>query len=181
MERTRDVKRIFQGRVLNLEVLEVELDDGTISTREIVRHVGAVGVLARRADGAFLFVRQYRKAVEAEAIEVCAGLLEAGETPADAARRELREETGHRAARLVRLGTLWSSPGYTDEAVEVFFADCEDGIAEATRPDEDERVETLALQAEEVEDFIRHNRIRDAKTIAAWTLYRLRSADTCRE
>jgi len=175
-ERTRKTEPIFAGRILRLERLEVELDDGRSAVREIVRHRGAVGVLPRLPDGRFLLVRQYRKAVEAAAIEVCAGLLDPGESPETAARRELLEETGRRARRWVHLGRLWSSPGYTDEAVEVFFAECE-GESQAADLDEDERVETLAVSADEIEEMIRRNDIRDAKTIAAWQLYRLKVRD----
>jgi len=173
MEHTRKVERIYAGRILELERLEVELDNGRTAMREIVRHAGAVGILARLPDGAFVFVRQFRKAVESEAIEVCAGLLNPGESAEAAARRELIEETGCRAARWTRLGTLWSSPGYTDETIEVFFADCEEAPGPSD-PDEDERVEPLILRATEVEDLIRRNVIRDAKTVAAWMLYRLK-------
>ncbi len=174
MERTRRTERIYEGRILTLERLEIELDDGRPAIREIVRHVGAVGVLPRLPDGTFIFVRQYRKAVESEAIEVCAGLLNPGEPPEDAARRELLEETGCRATRMIHLGTLWSSPGYTDEAVDVFFAEVA-APREPTNPDEDERVEAIGLRPEEVEALMRRNVIRDAKTIAAWMLYRLKA------
>ncbi len=174
-EFTRKTERIYSGRVLDLERLDVELEDGRPALREIVRHRGAVGVLPRLPDGSFIFVRQFRKAVEAEAIEVCAGLLEPGEPPESAARRELREETGLAADRLVFLGRLWSSPGYTDEAVDVYFAECREKQS-ARELDEDERVETLRLTEREVEDLIRRNEIHDAKTVAVWHLYRAKVA-----
>jgi len=175
-ELTKQIRRLYSGRILRLERLDVQLEDGRLSVREIVRHGGAVGILPRLPDGRFLLVRQFRKAVEADAIEVCAGLLDPGEAPEAAARRELREETGYRARRLLHLGRLWSSPGYTDEAVDVYFAECENE-RQAAALDEDERVETLIVSADEIENLIRRNEIRDSKTLAVWLLYRLKVRD----
>ena len=169
-EKTLSTRRVFSGRVVTLDCLDVELADGRTSVREIVRHVPAVGVVARLPGGAFLFVRQYRKAVEEDVLEVCAGCNDPGETPEEAARRELREETGHHARRWVPLGRVYSSPGYTDEVIDLFLADLEPEAAE-TKPDADEAVETVQLTADEVDRQIRDGRIRDAKTLAAWHLY----------
>lgn len=170
-ERTLDARILYSGRVLDLELLDVELEDGRRATREIARHAAAVGVLARLPDGRFVWVRQYRKAVEEPVIEICAGLVEPGETPEAAARRELMEETGHRARRLEPLARLFTSPGFTDERVDLFRADC-DPVPAAARPDADERVERLVLSREEIETGIRDGRIRDAKSVAAWFLGR---------
>lgn len=172
-ERTIHSECIYDGRVLRLERLQVALDDGRPALREIIRHSGAVGILPQLPDGRFVLVRQYRKAVEAEVIEVCAGLLDPGESPEIAARRELLEETGCRARRLVHLGSLWSSPGYTDEAVDVYYAECEPERSAADL-DDDERVHAFTVTAEEIEALIRRNEIHDAKTVAVWMLYRLK-------
>jgi ADP-ribose pyrophosphatase len=169
-ERTLNAKRIFDGRVVALEVHDVELHDGRRSVREIVRHAPAVGVVARLQDGTFLFVRQFRKAMEEAVIEVCAGLVDPGETPEAAARRELREETGCEARTLRRLGRLYSSPGFTDEWAEIYAAECPPPVA-APRLDGDEHLETVRLSRGEVEARIADGRIRDGKTVAAWLLY----------
>ena len=170
-EKTIGGKTLYQGRILDLEVLDVELEDGKRSIREIVRHAGAVGVLPRLPDGRFVFVRQYRKAVDEEVVEVCAGLVDDGETAEAAARRELKEETGCRADRLVHLGVLYSSPGYTDEKVDAYFADCRPDGDGGLQLDSDERLERVVLTGEQVGSLIRENRIRDSKTIAVWLLY----------
>jgi ADP-ribose pyrophosphatase len=171
-ETTTSSKRLYEGRVLDLELRQVRLDDGRVSEREIVLHRGAVGVLARDPDGAYLLVRQFRSAVEAEALEICAGLHEPGEASEAAARRELREETGRTAATLTPLARVWASPGYTTEWVDLFFADCAPGV-DATAFDHDEHVEVVRYTAAELDRAIRAGVVRDAKTIAAYGLHRL--------
>lgn len=63
-EKTIDSKTVFEGRIMDIDVLTIERPDGRTSTREIVRHGPAVAVIARRRDGRFVFVRQFRKAME---------------------------------------------------------------------------------------------------------------------
>lgn len=169
-EKTLSKKTLYDGRILALDLHEVELTDGRRSQREIIRHAAAVGVLPRLPDGRFVLVRQYRKAMEEAVIEVCAGLVDPGERPEEAAHRELREETGCTARALTPLGRLYSSPGYTDEVVDVYFADC--GEARAPHDlDTDEHVENLVLTRQEIRGLIERGDIRDAKTIAVWFLY----------
>ncbi len=169
-ERTTASRCVFDGRIVRLEVHDVELEDGRTSVRELVRHAPAVGVVARLPDDSFLFVRQYRKAVEREVLEVCAGLVDPGEDAGTAARRELREETGRAAASLRHLGRIYSSPGWTDEYADLFAAEC-GGPAAAADLDHDEHVEVVRLCRDEVLAAIRSGRIDDGKTLAAWMLY----------
>lgn len=170
IESTIHTTTAFQGRLIRLEVLDVELEDGTRTTREIVRHPGAVAVVAQLPDDRLLFVRQYRKPVEQFMIEVIAGTLDPGEDPAACARREVEEETGHRALELHRLGSIFPSPGYVDEEIHVFAARVEPADT-ARGPDEDERVEPVVLTVEAFRRKVRENEIRDAKTLAAWHLF----------
>ncbi|MCX7817999.1 MAG: NUDIX hydrolase [Kiritimatiellae bacterium] len=172
-ERTLATQTIYDGRVVRLEVTEVELADGRRSVREIVRHAPAVAVLPRLPDGDFLLVRQYRKAVEAEVIELCAGLCEPGEAPEAAARRELLEETGRTARLLRHLGRVLASPGYTDEWIDLFFAECDGSSTEADW-DADEHLELVRFRPEELRRALRDNVIRDGKTLAAWALAELK-------
>ncbi len=172
-EATTGARTVYDGRVVRLDVLDVRLEDGSPAKREIVRHAPAVAVLPRLPDGTFLLVRQFRKAMEADVLELCAGLNEPGEAPEAAARRELREETGCTAEGLVHLGTIYASPGYTDEVIDLYYAECPAPRAEVSL-DEDERVEVVPLREAEIEAMLRDNRIRDGKTVAAWTLYRMR-------
>ncbi|HNR92996.1 MAG TPA: NUDIX hydrolase [Kiritimatiellia bacterium] len=169
-ETTIGSRTVFKGRLLTVDVLDVELENGVRSTREVVRHRGAAAVLARLPDGRFVLVRQFRKPVEREVLEIVAGLLEEREAPEACARREVREETGHEVEELVRLGTVCPSVGCMDEHIQLFYARLADGPA-ATRLDHDEHVETVVLSAGEITDMIRRGAVEDAKTLAAWLLY----------
>lgn len=173
-EKTRTSKTLYSGRILGLEVQEVELPNGKTALREIVRHRGAVAVLARRADGRFLFVRQFRKPVEQVLLEVVAGNREPGEPAETCARRELEEETGYRVRALEHLGFIYPSPGYVDERIDIFFAETEQAVG-ATKPDEDEMLELAVLTADEVAARIRNQEIHDAKTLAAWMMFTVRA------
>ncbi|HMP73189.1 MAG TPA: NUDIX hydrolase [Kiritimatiellia bacterium] len=171
-ETTLSKRTVFQGRILNLEVQDVRLENGEVAYREIVRHHGAVGVLGQLPDGPFVFVRQFRKPVERMMTEVVAGLLDAGESPEAAARREVREETGLEVVELVNLGSFYASPGFVDEHVTAFFARLQQGEGLA-QTDEDERVEVVLMSAGEVEAMLNSGEPMDAKTVAIWGLYRM--------
>ena len=173
-EKTLTSKTVFTGKLLRFEVQDVELENGQKAYREIIRHPGAVAVLARAADGQFVFVRQFRKAAEVTMMEVIAGILEPGEAPESAAHRELREETGYDAAKLMHLGRIYPSPGYVDEVINVYFADLAMGPG-PKNPDWDEHVETVMMSVESFESKIRSGEIQDAKTLAAWAMYKART------
>lgn len=169
-EKTIRMKQIYEGRVVALEVHDVELSDGCRTVREVVRHGPAVAIVAEMTDGRFAFVRQFRKPVEKRMLEVVAGCCDPDEATDAAALRELREETGYEAAHLERLGAIYPSPGYVDERIEIYYARlAADPVG--TDEDEDERVELVVLDRTQVEQFIRSDEVHDAKTLAAWALY----------
>jgi len=168
-EKTISKTNAFRGRLLTLEQHDVILDDGTKAYREIIRHPGAIGVIVRHQDGHFIFVRQYRKAIECMMTEVVAGLLDPGEPYETAARRELEEETGYVATSLIRLGTVYASPGYVDEKIEIYLADVV-GKSSALKLDHGERIEVVEMNREEFSMAVRSGQIQDAKTLAAWAL-----------
>jgi ADP-ribose pyrophosphatase len=171
-EKTLTRKTIFEGKLVSLEVQDVELEDGRRAYREFVRHAPAVGVVARLADGRFLFVRQFRKAVEKLMTEIPAGICEPGEAAEETARRELREETGFEARTLKKLGRIYPTPGYVDEVIDIFLADLPAQAGER-KLDGDERLELVTMTEAAVETSIREGGIEDAKTLAAWMLYRV--------
>lgn len=169
-ERTINTKRVFTGRILSLDVEDVELEDGSRSQRELIRHRGAVGVVCRMADGRFMFVRQFRKAINDYCLEIVAGLLEQAEAPADCARREVREETGFEIDRLIELGRIALSPGYSSEYIHLFYADLA-SRSSGQSLDEGEHVYLVELGLEEIEAMLARGEIVDGKTLAAWLLY----------
>ena len=172
-EKTLSVSTAFKGRALVIDVIDIELPDGRRSVRECVRHRGAVAILARRPDGAFIFARQYRKCIEQAYIEVPAGCMEVGEAPDVAAERELREESGYLVKSLMPLGSIYACPGYSEEQLHLFFAEVEEKPG-ATDFDSDENVETLLFDEPTVERLILDGTISDAKTLSAWLLYKMR-------
>lgn len=149
---------------------EVELPNGKTAPREVCEHVGGVGILPIDRNGNIILVRQFRYPYDAEILEIPAGKLDHGETEtaADCGVRELKEETGCTAGRIVPLGCVYPSPGFLTEVVHLFAAlDLTDG---EMQPDEDEFVEVVRLPIAEVEAMVSRDEIRDAKTLAA--LYR---------
>ncbi|MFD1675092.1 NUDIX domain-containing protein [Alicyclobacillus fodiniaquatilis] len=156
---------IFTGRVVQLKKLTVGLPNGKTSTREVIIHPGAVAVLAEPEENHVLLVQQYRKACERVLWEIPAGKLEANEAPDDAAKRELAEETGYAAARLQKIHTFFTSPGFANEVLHVYYAaDLEQGELNL---DEDEFVETTLVSREQVESMLTSGEIADAKTLVA--------------
>ena len=174
-EKTLTTKTVYEGRILELDVLDVELENGQRSVREIVRHGVAVAIIPQLPDGRFVFIHQFRKAMERICFEVVAGNCDPGEDEAATAARELKEETGYDAEALERLGSIFPSVGYCTERIEIFFTPVPDRQGE-TSFDEDERIETVLLSEAEMDAMIRNNEIADAKTLAAWMLYKAKRA-----
>lgn len=173
-EVTLSTKPIFQGKIISLQVDTVRLPDGGESTREIVRHPGAVAVLAITPDDRMVVVEQYRKPLEKSQVEIPAGKLDGGEDPLTAAGRELEEETGYTAVSLRHVASFYTSPGFADEILHLYVA--EQLVTGEAKPDEDEFLEMEAITLEEAQQYIREGRISDAKTILAvyaWHLYKL--------
>ena len=158
---------IYNGKVISLKVDDVLLPNGNESKREIVNHPGAVAIIAITAEGKLVLVEQYRKALERSIIEIPAGKLEPGESPAITARRELEEETGYGCRELKYLQTFATSPGFADEVIHLFVAQDLYKIEEKADLDEDEFVELLEVTVEEAEEMVKEQKIFDAKTAFA--------------
>ena len=115
-------RTVFNGLVIDIEQMEVEIGRKGRHTYQIIRHPGGAGVLPVHDDGSISLTRQLRPAVAAVMLEIPAGRLNPGEAPLECARRELLEETGIRAEELIPLGTIQSSPGVFDEVIHLFAA-----------------------------------------------------------
>ena len=171
-ERGVSSRRVYEGRILNLRVDEVRLESGRTAKREVVEHGAAVGILALTEKGGVLLVRQYRYAVGEETLEVCAGLVEAGEDPRDAAAREMQEELGVRPGTLTEIGRFYASPGFCTELLILYLAE---GLTPSRLPqDEDENVLAVELPLGEIPRRMAEGAFRDSKTFAAlaWLMAR---------
>jgi ADP-ribose pyrophosphatase len=172
-EVTINSEKIYTGKIISLQVDTVKLPNGETSTREIVRHPGAVCVLAL-TDDKMLVVEQYRKPLGRNQVEIPAGKLDAGEEPLEAAKRELEEETGYRCENLRHISSFYTSPGFADELLHLYLA--ENLVKGTVKLDEDEFLECEAITLEQAKQYIAERRISDAKTITAvyaWQVYRL--------
>ena len=166
-EKTINIEKIFTGKVISLQVEDVELPNGNMSKREIIKHPGAVAVLALTDDQKIVMVEQYRKALEKTIVEIPAGKLEAGEDPEICAKRELEEETGYGCKEMEWLISFYTSPGFADEIIHLYIAKGLEKKENAASPDEDEFVNLLELTLEEAEQYIKDQKIYDAKTAYA--------------
>ncbi len=163
-------RRIYTGRVVHLDVDTVRYPDGSTGEMEMLRHPGAAAVLPfasdpRGADPTVLLIRQYRYATGGSLFEVPAGRLDPGEQPDHCARRELQEEVGVTAGRLERLTTIWTTPGFTDERIHLYWA--ADLAAGAHAREPDEFIEVVPKPLSEVLGLVRNGEICDAKTVVA--------------
>lgn len=158
---TEDVA--WTGRIFNVDRLRVELPDGRVAIRDVVRHPGAVAVVALTEDGRICLVRQYRTALGRVTVEIPAGKLAPGEDPLECATRELLEETGMSAEKVAFLTTIATSDGFCDELIHIYMAT---GLTfSRSEPDADEFINVDLVPLEELVDAVLDGRIEDAKTV----------------
>jgi ADP-ribose pyrophosphatase len=184
MEKTLSSKIIYQGKILEMRVDRVSLPSGDSSTREFVRHPGAVSILPFLDDKKVILVRQFRYPVGEPLLEIPAGRLEPGENPEETARREMIEEIGYIAGDLKLVSTFFTTPGYTNEVMYLFFAyDLKKTVANffaydlkktVAKPEKDEVLESEILSLEETLIRVDKGEIKDGKTIAALALASLK-------
>ena len=162
---------VHRGRYMEFRVDTIERADGSRGTRDVVGHPGAVAILALDAAGCLLFVRQWRVAAGRAMLEIPAGTLDvhAGvvEDPDVAARRELEEETGHRAGSWRKLSQFWTAPGFASELMQLYLATDLVAVADDERlaPDEDEALELRHLTVDDALGKVETGDIADAKSI----------------
>ncbi len=162
---------IYSGRVFDVVEESIRLPSGLEQELAIVRHAGAVAVAALDEDGRLLLVRQYRHAVGDWLLEIPAGRLEPAEDPLVAARRELEEETGHRAGRWSLLSEFYAAPGFCSERLTLFLAqDLQAVPGGGLACDDDEELQVLRMSPAEVLE----NGCEDAKTLIAVGVLRAR-------
>ncbi len=182
MERLVASEVLHRGRILEFRQDTVERADGHRARRDVAAHPGAVAIVALDPDGGVLLVRQYRHPAGRVLLEIPAGTLErdpatgATEDPEGAARRELEEETGYRAATWERLAEFWTAPGFATELMHLYLAT---GLAPAREnrlgPDEDEALVLVRLPWREAVAAAERGEIQDAKSLVGllWLARRL--------
>ena len=161
-------ERKYSGRIIDLDVDTVKFPDGSMGQLEMIRHPGAAAVVPfldppGTADPRVLLLRQFRHAADGFLWEVPAGRLEPGEAPEACARRELREEAGMTAGRIVPLVPILTTPGFTDELIHLYSAHNLSPVP--TARESDEFMEVHEVRWSEVGRRIRRGEIRDAKTL----------------
>ena len=166
-------KELLQTKIFTI-VEEVAKDPGGFEIkRTIICHSGSAVMMAVDEKDRILLVKQFRLPAEKELWELPAGRLDPGESPLQAAKRELREETGYRASKWAKLTSFWPSPGYVAEKMTIFLAT---GLTAGDQePMDDERIEIKWFSKKELHDAIRAGRIADAKTMIgyySWLDYR---------
>lgn len=157
--------------MLKVKILKVKLPDGNTAAREIVNHPGAAAIIPVLNKNKIIFVRQYRKAVEKELLEIPAGTLEQNESPLNCAKRELTEETGYKAGKIKKIMEFYPAPGYTSEKIHIFAATDLKQVGSNSEPDE--FIKTVVIDNAQIKKLYRAGRINDSKTLIGLSALKL--------
>jgi len=165
-------EQLLTTRKFSVHTDKLRFNDGMEISRDIVSHPGAVAIIAEDEFGDWLMIKQYRHSTGRILLEIPAGTKEAGE-PADlTAARELREETGYSAKSLTRIGGAWMAPGWCTEYIDFFIASQLEHSPLAQ--DFGERIgDPIRMKPAAIEELILSGRMEDAKTILAFTYYKM--------
>lgn len=166
IEKMKKTDRKYEGKIINLRVDEVEVENGQTAIREVCEHPGGVAILPIDENGDVTLVSQFRYPFDEIMLEIPAGKLEKnGEKVLEAGKRELLEETGLVALEYSSLGEMYPSVGFLNEVIYLYIAK---GLTQKTPcPDEDEFVEIVKMPYEKLYQKVINNEVRDAKTIVA--------------
>ena len=168
-EKTIKSEMLYEGAILNLRKDEVTVRDGKTSYREIIEHNGGVQILGITPDGKIPMVKQYRKTAECAVLELPAGRLEIGEDPAEAAKREFREETGYSVESIELVSYFYPALGYSQEKLYFFYAT---GLTSGeTDFDDNEAIDIIEYEPSELYKMVEDNTIFDGKTLLGLLWY----------
>lgn len=168
-EKAIEEKRIFNGNIINLNADRVVLENGIKTFREFVTHPGAVAALPFLTATEILLVKQYRYATGEHLLEIPAGTIEKNETPEETLIRELQEEINYKPGNIKKLGSIYLTPGYSNEKIHLFITTelqpC------SLKAEKDEQIEIVQINIEEAVSKIDSGEIKDGKTIIAILSY----------
>ncbi len=172
-------EKVYDGKVFNLIVDEIEYPSGNRAIREVAEHPGGAVVVALSRRREILLVRQYRYPMKQYLYELPAGRLSSGEDPKDCAARELEEETGFRARSLQHLVSIYTSPGFCSERLHIFLAEGLENTEKGQRLEEGELHLTFEWVAfVDAIAMIRRGDIVDGKTICGIFMLKLHLEST---
>ena len=162
-ETPKSSEKIFSGRLIDLYFDQIELPNGKSSTREWIKHPGAVCIIPILPNGNLCLIRQYRYGPRAEFIEIPAGKLDVDEDPLVCAKRELEEEIGYIAGKFTFLTNIHPAIGFSNEKMWMYLA--EDLILSKQNLDQDEFLELYPIPVKKAIDLIYEGKITDVKTV----------------
>lgn len=162
-EKTVSTQKIFKGNIIEVESLTVTLPNEKQATRDIVKHPGASTVIPISDEGELYMVRQFRKPIDKELLEIPAGKLDKGEDPRVCAERELKEETGLTAKNIRHVLSVHTTPGFCNEVLHFYVAT---GLTEGDScADEDEFISSEKIKIDKLVQMVLQQEITDAKSI----------------
>jgi len=169
VEKTLSSQLIYDGRAVKLRVDAVRMPSGRETRREIVEHRDCVAIVAVDADDNVLLVKQFRKSVEKELLEIPAGGIDPGEDPVTTVRREMQEETGYLPGKVEKLGGFYSSPGFCTEYLHLYLAT--DLTPSPLYAEDTESIKLVRVPISQIPSLIASGSICDAKSIAGLLTY----------
>jgi len=169
VEKTLSSQLIYDGRAVKLRVDTVRMPSGRETRREIVEHRDCVAIVAVDADDNVLLVKQFRKSVEKELLEIPAGGIDPGEDPVTTVRREMQEETGYLPGKVEKLGGFYSSPGFCTEYLYLYLAT--DLTPSPLYAEDTESIKLVRVPISQIPSLIASGSICDAKSIAGLLTY----------